>query len=61
MRYKKKSINRKALNDSQSIDHWTILPQCPVLRRQALKHLTRITKEMEQLLDPQVLKTIIKK
>ena len=38
-----------------------ILPQCPTLRIQVLQHLAHSTKATEQLLDPQVLKIIIKK
>jgi len=59
MRYKQKSMNKKALDDSQS--RWMILSQRSVLRRQVLWHLACSTKEIEQLLDPQVRKTIIRK
>jgi len=61
MRYEQKSMNEKVMGDSQSISHWTILLQRPVLRRQVLYHLDRNTKAMEQLHDPQVLKTTIRK
>ena len=31
-----KSMNKKALDNSQSINHWMILPQCPIVKRQVL-------------------------
>jgi len=58
MRHKHKSINIKGLDDKQSITHWMILLLHPALRRQVISHFAHNAKIMEQLLDPQELKTI---
>ena len=54
-------MNRRVLDDRQNTSQWTIMLLHPVLRRQVLSHLARNAKVMEQLLNPQELKTITRK
>ena len=61
MRYKQKSMNRKVMDDREIISQWTMLVLCPAIRRQLLLHWAQDEKVMEQLLDPQELKTITRK
>ena len=43
------------MDDRQSTSSWTILNQCPLMRRQVFQHLARNTKAIERLLYSQVL------
>ena len=54
-------MSRRVLDDRQSTSHWTILLLRPALKRQVLSHLACNAKAMEQLLNPQELKTITRK